>query len=88
MSLSSMNEGDPIMKKWFYLRLSILVSCLLVSAGVPGFSFVTPEHYEKMKQEARSKERQEERSKREVPGKIQVHQPGEGQAPLSKPNPK
>ncbi|MBI5586396.1 MAG: hypothetical protein HY892_21500 [Deltaproteobacteria bacterium] len=65
------------MKKRFYLQVSIMVSCLLASTGVPGFSFVTPEHYEKLKQEARTKEKNENKPDREVPGKIQVHHPAE-----------
>jgi hypothetical protein len=70
------------MRRWYYLRLSIVVSCLLVAPGVPGFSFVTPEHYEKLKQEARSKEKNDPKSEREVPGRFQVHPPSE-----SKPSP-
>jgi hypothetical protein len=65
------------MKKWFDVKILILVSFFLVSTGVHGFAFVTPEHYEKLKQEARIKEKTESKADREVPGTIQVHPPAD-----------
>jgi hypothetical protein len=59
---------------------------LLSAAG--GQAFVSPEHYERMKKEAQGKTREAEKPQPLVPGRIQVHQPGEGQAPAGKPNPK
>jgi hypothetical protein len=60
---------------------------LFVSAGSLQ-AFVSPEHYEKLKKEAQVKARDAEKPQPPAPGKIQVHQPDEGQVPLSKPNPK
>lgn len=65
------------MKKWSNVKMLILVSFLLVSTGVPGFAFVTPEHYEKLKQEARIKEKTESKADLAVPGTIQVHPPAD-----------
>lgn len=65
------------MNKWFNLKRLVLVSCFLVSTGVPGFAFVTPEHYEKLKQEARIKEKTESKAAQAVPGTIQVHPPAD-----------
>ena len=62
------------MKTGFYLKTAIMAGCLLVSTVIPGFSFVTPEHYEKLQQEARIKEKND-KAPPEVPGKIQVHPP-------------
>lgn len=65
------------MEKWLYLKLTVMAGCLLVSSAVPGFAFVTPEHYEKLKQETRIKEKTESKADREVPGTIRVHPPAD-----------
>jgi hypothetical protein len=65
------------MEKWLYLKLIVMAGCFLVSTGVPGFAFVTPEHYEKLKQEARIKEKAESKADLAVPGTIQVHPPAD-----------
>jgi hypothetical protein len=91
MSLVAVKKNqaeDMKMKKNACLAMGLLTGLLIIFISGTGLSFVTPEHYEKIKQEARSKEKPAEKSEREVPGKIQVHQPGEGQAPLIKSNPK
>ncbi len=63
-------------------------SIFMVDSTV-GYAFVTPEHYEKIKQQAREKDKNQEKPIQNAPpGKFQVHQPGEGQAPLRKLNPK
>jgi hypothetical protein len=68
------------MNKSFYWKLAVIIGCFLVSNGVPGFAFISPEHYEKLKQEARIKEKTESKGDREVPGKIQVHAPHDSKA--------
>jgi hypothetical protein len=60
---------------------------LFLSAG-SGQALISPEHYEKLKKEAQEKTKAAEKPNPPVPGKIQVHQPGEGQAPAGKSNPK
>ena len=65
------------MKKNGSLALGLLVCLLITFSSRPGQSFVTPEHYEKIKQAARIKEKQADQAEREVPGKIQVHPPSE-----------
>ena len=78
------------MKKFFWLVIGLMIvySILSVDSTI-GYAFVTPEHYEKMKQEAREKDKNQEKPIQNVPpGKFQVHQAGEGQAPLRKLNPK
>lgn len=78
------------MKKFFgvVIRLMMVYS-LLMAYGISGYAFVTPEHYEKIKQQAREKDKNQEKPIQNVlPGKIQVHQAGEGQAPLRKLPPK
>ena len=78
------------MKKCFWVFISLMtVYCLLLAQGTLGYAFVTPEHYEKMKQQSREKDKNQEKPiHNPPPGKIQVHQSGEGQAPLRKLNPK
>ena len=69
------------MKKWaFIFRLSVAIIFLSLSFAGPGDSFVTPEHYERLKQEARTREKNEKKVNQEVPGKFQVH-PGSGSGP-------
>ena len=65
----------------------LLGGILFLSAG-SGQALISPEHYEKLKKEAQGKTREAEKHQPSAPGKIQVHQPGEGPAPISKPNPK
>jgi hypothetical protein len=65
----------------------LLGGILFLSAG-SGQALISPEHYEKLKKEAQGKTKAAEKPQSPVPGKFQVHQPGEGQVPLSKPNPK
>ena len=78
------------MKKFFWLVISLmLVYSILGVDSTIGYAFVTPEHYEKIKQQAREKDKNQEKPiQSPPPGKFQVHQPGEGQAPLRKLNPK
>jgi len=61
------------MKKIGSVGMALLICCLFVSFSGSGFSFVTPEHYEKIKQQARIKEKNENKPAQEIPGKIQVH---------------
>jgi hypothetical protein len=79
-----------MMKKFFWVVISLMaVYSLLIAQGTLGYAFVTPEHYEKIKQQAREKDKDQEKPiPNPPPGKIQVHQAGEGQAPLRKLNPK
>jgi hypothetical protein len=65
------------MKKNGALAVGLLAGFLITFSGGSGLSFVTPEHYEKIKQAARIKEKQADQAEREVPGKIQVHPPSE-----------
>jgi hypothetical protein len=65
----------------------ILGGILFLSAG-SGQALISPEHYEKVKKEAQAKSREAEKHQPPAPGKFQVHQPGEGQAPIRKVNPK
>jgi hypothetical protein len=60
---------------------------LFLSAG-SGQALISPEHYEKLKKEAQGKTREAEKPQPPAPGKIQVHLPDEGQAPIRKLNPK
>jgi hypothetical protein len=78
------------MKKLFWVVISLMVVYSFPIIYAPlGYAFVTPEHYEKIKQEAREKDKNQEKPIKNAPlGKFQVHQPGEGQAPLRKINPK
>ena len=78
------------MKKFYLTVIGLMIVYSFLTAYSPlGYAFVTPEHYEKIKQQAREKDKNQEKPIQKVPpGKFQVHQPGEGQAPLSKPNPK
>jgi hypothetical protein len=64
----------------------LLGGILFLSAG-SGQALISPEHYEKLKKEAQGKTKEAEKPQPPAPGKFQVHQPGEGQAPISKPNP-
>jgi hypothetical protein len=65
----------------------LLGGILFLSAGSLQ-AIVSPEHYEKLKKEAQGKTREAEKPQPPVPGKIQVHPPNEGPAPLRKLNPK
>ena len=65
----------------------LLGGILFLSAG-SGQALISPEHYEKLKKEAQGKTKEAEKPQSPAPGKFQVHPPGEGQAPISKPNPK
>jgi hypothetical protein len=78
------------MKKFFLAVIGLMiVYSFLTAYSSLGYAFVTPEHYERIKQQAREKGKTQEKPTQNVlPGKIQVHQPGEGQAPLRKLNPK
>ena len=78
------------MKKFSLMVIGgLVVYSILFSYSTLGYAFVTPEHYEKIKQQAREKDKNQEKPIPNVPpGKFQVHQPGEGQAPLRKLNPK
>jgi hypothetical protein len=78
------------MKKIYWVVISVMVACSYPIAYTSlGYAFVTPEHYEKIKKQTREKDKSQEKPTRDVPpGKLQVHQPGEGQAPLRKSNPK
>lgn len=78
------------MKKSVLVVISFMMfhSFLFVYSTL-GYAFVTPEHYEKIKQQAREKDNNQEKPTQNVPpGKFQVHQLGEGQAPLRKLDPK
>ena len=78
------------MKKFFWAVIGLMiVYSFLIAYGTWGYAFVTPEHYEKIKQQAREKDKNQEKPIPNVPsGKFQVHQAGEGQAPLRKSDPK
>jgi len=65
----------------------LLGGILFLSAGSLQ-AFVSPEHYEKLKKEAQGKTIETEKPRPPAPGKIQVHLPDEGQAPIRKLNPK
>jgi hypothetical protein len=65
----------------------LLAGILFLSAGSTQ-ALISPEHYERLKKEAQAKSKEAEKPQPQTPGKIQVHQPGEGQAPLRKLNPK
>jgi len=65
----------------------LLSGILFLSAG-SGQALISPAHYEKLKKEAQGKTKAAEKPQPPAPGKIQVHPPGEGQAPLRKLNPK
>ena len=52
---------------------------ILTAAGAQ--SFVSPEHYEKLKMENKTKAKEAEKPQSPAQGKIQVHQPGEGASP-------
>jgi hypothetical protein len=78
------------MKNFFRVVISItVVYSFLITYGPSASAFVTPEHYAKIKQQAREKDKNQENPIQSAPpGKFQVHQPGEGQAPLRKLNQK
>jgi hypothetical protein len=66
------------MKKTGLFGMGLLICFLITFTGGSALSFVTPEHYEKIKQEARAREKNDEKSTQqspEVPGRIQVHSP-------------
>jgi hypothetical protein len=79
-----------VMKKFFLAVIGLMIVYSFLSAYSPwGYAFVTPEHYERIKKQAREKEKNQEKPTPNVPpGKLQVHPPGEGPAPLRKLNPK
>ena len=68
--------------------IGLLIGGILFLSAGSLQAIISPEHYEKLKKEAQEKAREAEKTRPPAPGKIQVHQPGEGQAPISKPNPK
>jgi hypothetical protein len=83
MSLVAVKENqakDMKMKQNGSLAMGMLTGLLIIFISGSGLSFVTPEHYEKIKQEARAKEKPAEKSEREVPGKIQVHLPADSKS--------
>ena len=46
------------MKKFFWVVISLVtVYSILIADGTLGYTFVTPEHYEKIKQQAREKDK-------------------------------
>ncbi len=78
------------MKTFFLAVIGLITVYTFGFVGTTlGYAFVTPEHYEKIKQQAREKDKNQEKpTHNATPGSFQVHQPGEGQAPLRKVNPK
>jgi uncharacterized membrane protein SpoIIM required for sporulation len=83
-------DEEIIMKKFLWLVIGLMtVYSIFIADSTGGYAFVTPEHYEKIKQQAREKDKNQEKPIQNAPpGKIQVHQAGEGQDPLRKLNPK
>jgi len=66
----------------------LFIAGILFLSAASGQAFVSPEHYEQLKKEAQGKTREAEKTQPQAQGKIQVHPPGGGTTPLSKPNPK
>jgi hypothetical protein len=66
----------------------ILLGGFLFLGASGGQALVTPEHYERIKMQNKQKTKESKKVQPQVPIKIQVHRPGEGQPPAGKAGPK